>query len=169
MGKNMKAIELFAGAGGLGMGLTLSGFKAAAVIEWDKWACDTIRQNKERGFPLVMDWPLVEADVRDWIRIYSSSGQPSPADLVAGGPPCQPFSMVGKHCKSNDKRNHFPDVVQAVGETRPKGIFTENVRAFPRLAFAKSFENRSNWRFLRWPFSRLSGTGLTRNNGSRLT
>ena len=88
----MNAIELFAGAGGLGMGLTLAGFKADAVVEWDKWACDTIRQNKERGFPLVMDWPLVEADVRDWINAYSAS-RPGPVDLVAGGPPCQPFSM----------------------------------------------------------------------------
>ena len=60
----MNAIELFAGAGGLGLGTSMAGFKHLAVVEWDKWACDTIRQDQVRGFPLVSGWPLVEGDVR---------------------------------------------------------------------------------------------------------
>ena len=83
----MKAVELFAGAGGLALGVSLAGFKPLAVVEWDKWACDTIRQNQERGYPLVADWPLHEGDVRDfdWSSINEQ------VDLLAGGPPCQPF------------------------------------------------------------------------------
>ena len=60
----MNAVELFAGAGGLALGVGLAGFKPVAVVEWDKWACDTIRQNQARGYPLVCDWPLHEGDVR---------------------------------------------------------------------------------------------------------
>ncbi len=46
----MKSVELFAGAGGLGLGLSLAGFEPEAVIEWNKWACDTIRENQSRGY-----------------------------------------------------------------------------------------------------------------------
>ena len=60
----MKSIELFAGAGGLALGASLAGFEPEAVIEWDKWACDTIRENQQRQNPLVTDWPLHEQDVR---------------------------------------------------------------------------------------------------------
>ena len=60
----MKAVELFAGAGGLALGVGLAGFKSLALVEWGKWACDTIRQNQARGYPLVADWPLHEGDVR---------------------------------------------------------------------------------------------------------
>ncbi|HEX7762840.1 MAG TPA: DNA cytosine methyltransferase, partial [Cellvibrio sp.] len=44
----MKSVELFAGAGGLAMGCEIAGFEHLAVIEWDKWACDTVRENKKR-------------------------------------------------------------------------------------------------------------------------
>ena len=54
----MKSVELFAGAGGLALGVSLAGFTSDAVIEWDKWACDTIRENQQRQNPLVTDWPL---------------------------------------------------------------------------------------------------------------
>ncbi|HEX9776858.1 MAG TPA: DNA cytosine methyltransferase, partial [Geopsychrobacteraceae bacterium] len=85
----MKSVELFAGAGGLAMGVALSGFESLAVVEWDRWACDTIRENQKRGFPVVRDWPLWEGDVRD----FDWSSIPEGIDLLAGGPPCQPFSM----------------------------------------------------------------------------
>ena len=61
----MRAIELFAGAGGLGIGVSRAGFKAAQVIEWDKYCCDTIRENKNRKLAPIADWPLFEGDVRD--------------------------------------------------------------------------------------------------------
>jgi DNA (cytosine-5)-methyltransferase 1 len=135
----MKAVELFAGAGGLGMGLSLAGFKPAAVVEWDKWASDTLRENKERAFPLVQDWPLVEGDVREWIKSFSTSDVDGEIDLVAGGPPCQPFSMGGKHRAHRDTRDMFPATVEVVRKLRPRAFIVENVKGLTRSAFTNYF------------------------------
>lgn len=136
----MKSIELFAGAGGLGMGVTLAGFKSVGVIERDKWACDTIRINKERGFPLVADWPLFPGDVRDWINSNDCSAWEDKIDLVAGGPPCQPFSMGGKHGAFNDARDMFPTTVDVIRKIRPKAFIVENVKGLTRSAFANYYQ-----------------------------
>ena len=76
----LSSIELFAGAGGLAMGATLAGFKSLGVVEWDRWACDTIRQNQVQGNPLVADflrlWQTVasvQVPVRRGVR--ESAGQ----------------------------------------------------------------------------------------------
>src|SRR6266481_883493 len=120
----MKSVELFAGAGGLALGCALAGFKPSAVIEWDKWACDTIRENQQNGYPLVSDWPLHEGDVRfyDWSKV------PAAVDLIAGGPPCQPFSMGGKHKADSDERDMFPASVEVIRHLRPKAFIIENVK-----------------------------------------
>ncbi|WP_193097345.1 DNA cytosine methyltransferase [Burkholderia sp. Z1] len=133
----MKAVELYAGAGGLAMGVSLAGFKSLAVVEWDKWACDTIRENKRRGFPLVADWPVYEGDVRkfDW-----SSLENEEIDLLAGGPPCQPFSMGGKHQAHDDTRDMFPATVDIVRRLRPKAFIVENVKGLTRSTFANYYQ-----------------------------
>lgn len=136
----MNAIELFAGAGGLGMGLALAGFKAKAVVEWDKWACETIRENQRRGFPLVADWNLFEADVREWIHEFHSSSHASTFDLVAGGPPCQPFSMGGKHGAYNDARDMFPTTVEVIRRLQPKAFIVENVKGLTRSSFHNYYQ-----------------------------
>lgn len=132
----MKAVELFAGAGGLALGVGLAGFKPLAVVEWDKWACDTVRQNQARGYPLVADWPLWEGDVRsfDWNSITES------VDLIAGGPPCQPFSMGGKHKAHDDMRDMFPATVEIVRKLRPRAFIVENVKGLTRASFASYFQ-----------------------------
>ncbi|MCS4511188.1 DNA cytosine methyltransferase [Xylophilus ampelinus] len=132
----MKAVELFAGAGGLALGVGLAGFKPLAVVEWDKWACDTIRQNQERGYPLVADWPLQEGDVRDfdWSTVNEQ------VDLLAGGPPCQPFSMGGKHKAHDDTRDMFPATVEIVRRLRPRAFIIENVKGLTRASFASYFQ-----------------------------
>lgn len=131
----MKSVELFAGAGGLGMGVALAGFEPVAVVEWDRWACDTIRENKRRGFPLVSDWPLHEGDVRsfDW------SGLVDRVDLLSGGPPCQPFSLGGKHKANVDARDMFPHTVEVIRKLRPKAFILENVKGLTRSRFANYF------------------------------
>lgn len=133
----MRAVELFAGAGGLALGASLAGFKPLAIVEWDRWACDTIRENQRRGHPLVADWPEPhEGDVRavDWSEI------PTDIELVAGGPPCQPFSMGGKHQAYNDSRDMFPAAVDVVRRLRPKAFVFENVKGLTRSAFHNYFE-----------------------------
>lgn len=132
----MKSVELFAGAGGLAMGVSLAGFESLAVIEWDRWACDTIRQNQKRGYPLVVDWPLWEGDVRE----FNWSSVPQGIDLVAGGPPCQPFSMGGKHKAYGDKRDMFPSTVEVVRILRPKSFIIENVKGLTRPSFANYYQ-----------------------------
>lgn len=132
----MRAVELYAGAGGLALGASLAGFKPLAVVEWDRWACDTIRENQRRGHPLVADWPLHEGDVRafDWSAI------PEDIDLLAGGPPCQPFSMAGKHRAHDDHRDMFPPTVEIVRRLRPKSFILENVKGLTRSSFANYYQ-----------------------------
>lgn len=132
----MRSIELFAGAGGLGIGASRAGFKPQAVIEWDRYCCDTMRENQERGIEPVAHWPVVHGDVRrfDYQSIRGS------IDLVSGGPPCQPFSLAGKHAGPLDERDMFPEAVRAVRELQPKAFLVENVKGLTRQAFASYLE-----------------------------
>ncbi|WNK01660.1 DNA cytosine methyltransferase [Thalassospiraceae bacterium LMO-JJ14] len=129
-------MELFAGAGGLAMGASLAGFSSKAVVEWDRWAADTIRENANEGFPMVSDWPLFEGDVRD----YDYDSIAEKIDLVAGGPPCQPFSMGGKHRAHLDERDMFPAAVGVVRELRPRAFLFENVKGLTRSTFSNYFQ-----------------------------
>ncbi|CAI1748550.1 DNA cytosine methyltransferase [Serratia entomophila] len=132
----MKSVELFAGAGGLAMGCKIAGFEHLAVIEWDKWACDTVRENQKNGYPLLVDWNLTEGDVRnfDWSTI------PQGIDLLAGGPPCQPFSIGGKHKANADTRDMFPATAEAIRRIRPKAFIVENVKGLTRATFSTYFQ-----------------------------
>ncbi|MDH4162908.1 MAG: DNA cytosine methyltransferase [Nitrospirota bacterium] len=132
----MRSVELFAGAGGLGMGISLAGFEHAAVVEWDKWSCDTIRENQARGYPLVSDWALTETDVRS----FDFSRIPEGIDLVAGGPPCQPFSMGGKHKAYFDDRDMFPTTIDVIRRLRPRAFIIENVKGLTRPSFANYYQ-----------------------------
>ena len=132
----MKSVEIFAGAGGLGLGLSLAGFEPEAVIEWDKWACDTIRENKSCGYPLVKDWRIFEEDA----RLFDYSSIDSEVDLISGGPPCQPFSLGGKHKAFKDGRDMFPIAVDAVRRLAPRAFIFENVKGITRASFANYFQ-----------------------------
>lgn len=130
----MRSVELFAGAGGLALGCELAGFESIKTVEWDRWACDTMRENKAREYPLVADWDVVESDVRsvDW----STVGE---VDMVAGGPPCQPFSMGGKARAADDSRDMFPAAVEVIRKLTPRAFILENVRGLTRSAFSNYF------------------------------
>lgn len=132
----MKSIELFAGAGGLGIGLHDAGFRPVNVIEWDSYCCDTIRENKKRGIAAVNKWNVTQGDVRKVdFRPYEGKIR-----LVSGGPPCQPFSMGGKHGAYDDARDMFPQAIRAVRETRPQAFIFENVKGLTRASFRNYFE-----------------------------
>jgi DNA (cytosine-5)-methyltransferase 1 len=132
----MQSIEIFTGAGGLALGMSRAGFDHVAVVEWDANSCRTIRENQARKIKPVVHWPLVEADVRS----FDYRAVTTPIDLVAGGPPCQPFSLGGKHQGSEDCRDMFPEAVRAVRELRPRAFVFENVKGLLRASFGPYFQ-----------------------------
>ncbi len=132
----MRSLELFAGAGGLGLGLHEAGFRAAGVIERDSDCCATIRVNTKRGANAMREWKLVEADVCE-VNFAAFEDQ---LELVSGGPPCQPFSLGGKHKAYEDSRDMFPQAVRAVREIRPSAFIFENVKGLTRDRFRNYFE-----------------------------
>lgn len=132
----MRSVELFAGAGGLAIGMSNAGFNHAAVIEWNHDACETFRDNQRHHMRSVEQWPLFEADVRNFD--YGIIGDN--VMVVSGGPPCQPFSLGGKHRGYLDKRDMFPEAVRAVRELRPQAFIFENVKGLLRETFADYFE-----------------------------
>lgn len=132
----MRSIELFVGAGGLGIAASRAGFKPAAVIDWDKWACDTIRENKARGLEPFAHWDVVQCDIRE----FKFGDVAGPVDLVTGGPPCQPFSLGGRHQAHLDERDMFPQAVRAVRTLMPRAFVFENVKGLTRTTFASYLE-----------------------------
>ena len=118
----LRCVELFAGAGGLAIAASNAGFEHDAVLEYNHDACETIRANQRRGYELVRQWPLIEADVHDQ-DFQTWNGR---VDLVAGGPPCQPFSIGGKHGAMGDRRNLFPEAARAVREIQPRVALIRN-------------------------------------------
>lgn len=132
----MKSIELFAGAGGLGMGLHRAGFHPVNVIEWDRYCCDTLRENKRRGIETVKNWKVTAGDVRE----VDFRGYEGKVQLVSGGPPCQPFSQGGKHRAHTDIRDMFPEAIRAVRQTQPNAFIFENVKGLTRASFRNYFE-----------------------------
>lgn len=133
----LKSVELFAGAGGLAMGASFGGFQPVAIVEWDRYCCDTIRANQTRQVDPIAKWPeLVEGDVRE----FEFDRFADKVDLVSGGPPCQPFSLGGKHRSHLDSRDMFPQAIRAVRIVRPKAFLFENVKGMKRIAFQAYFD-----------------------------
>ncbi|HWW55405.1 MAG TPA: DNA cytosine methyltransferase [Sphingopyxis sp.] len=132
----MNAIELFAGAGGLGLGVTRAGFKTLDVVEWDRWCCDTIRQNRARKAAGMEYWPEPrEGDIRK----FSFDQFEGKVQLVTGGPPCQPFSLGGRHRAQQDHRDMWSEAVRVVRETQPTAFIFENVKGLTRATFETYF------------------------------
>jgi len=118
------------------MGISKAGFSHDLVVEWDQDACDTIRENQFLKVKPVAEWPEVsQTDVRD-IDFSRFRGQ---LDLVAGGPPCQPFSMGGKSRGPKDRRDMFPQAARAVREAAPRAFIFENVRGLLRPSLGNYF------------------------------
>ncbi len=111
-------IELFAGAGGLAVGLEKAGLKCIALNEIDKWACTTLRNNRP-------NWNVLEGDIKNLdFTTYKNK-----ANIVTGGFPCQAFSYAGKKLGLNDARGTlFYEFARVVKEVSPEICIGENVR-----------------------------------------
>ena len=111
------SIELFAGAGGLALGLEQAGLRHVALNEFDKDACATLRYNRPK-------WNVIEGDIHN-IDFSPYKG----VDVVTGGFPCQAFSYVGKRLGFKDARGTlFYEFARCVKETNPLICVGENVR-----------------------------------------
>lgn len=135
---NLTAVELFAGAGGLLLGSSLAGFTHLAAAEWEHNCCETLRLNQAKGYPLVdAGMRVIEGDVRDvdWSFL---GGQK--VDLLAGGPPCQPFSLGGLGKAEVDSRDMFPAFTTVLSKLRPRSFICENVKGLTRSSFHAYYE-----------------------------
>jgi DNA (cytosine-5)-methyltransferase 1 len=141
----MRSVELFAGCGGLALGLAQAGFRHEMIVELDDHAAATLERNKKLGVQHFASWPIEKRDVRQ----ISYSGVRGQIDLVAGGPPCQPFSIGGRHLGPQDDRNLWPEAIRAVRELKPRCFVFENVRGLLRPAFEPYLEYIEL--SLRWP------------------
>ncbi|RXJ65913.1 DNA (cytosine-5-)-methyltransferase [Halarcobacter ebronensis] len=116
--RDYKSIELFAGAGGLALGLEQAGIKHLLLNEIDKYAVKTLRKNKP-------EWNVIEEDICNVdFRDYKNK-----IDLLTGGFPCQAFSYAGKKLGFEDIRGTmFFEFARALKETEAPVFLAENVR-----------------------------------------
>lgn len=113
-----KVLELFAGAGGLAIGLEKAGIKCVALNELDKWACKTLRTNRP-------SWNVLEGDIKN----YSFKEYQGKVDIVTGGFPCQAFSYAGKSLGFEDARGTlFYEFARVIDEVKPPIFIGENVK-----------------------------------------
>lgn len=117
--RRYKLVELFAGGGGLAIGMEQAGFESILLNEMDKHACNTLRHNRP-------DWNVIEGDIAnvDFTKIEDE------VDVLTGGFPCQAFSYAGKSLGFEDTRGTlFFEMARAIKETNPKVFLAENVKA----------------------------------------
>ena len=127
-------LELFAGAGGLAIGMEQAGFESVLLNEIDAAACKTLRKNRPQ-------WNVVEGDIAniDFTPFHNQ------IDILSGGFPCQAFSYAGKKLGFEDTRGTlFFEFARAVKETNPKVFVAENVRGLLAHEEGKTLETITN-------------------------
>ena len=127
-------IELFAGAGGLALGLEKAGLKGTCFVEFDKSACQTLKRNRP-------NWNVICDDVHK-VDFRVARGN---VDVVSGGAPCQAFSYAGKKLGFEDTRGTlFHEFARCVMEVNPKMFLFENVRGLLSHDKGRTFETISS-------------------------
>lgn len=122
--KKLIVFDLFAGAGGFGLGFEQAGFEVPLSLEMDSWACDTLRQNHH-------EMTIIQTDIRNFAnpQVIKAVSKIRP-DIIIGGPPCQGFSIAGPAQKDiKDPRNSlFKDFAGWIKVLEPKSFVMENVK-----------------------------------------
>ena len=132
--RQFNSVELFAGGGGLALGMSLAGFHHVLLNEFDTAACKTLKTNKP-------EWNVIEGDVRH-IDFTPLRGK---VDFLSGGFPCQAFSYAGKGAGFNDTRGTlFFELARAVKEIQPKVFMGENVKGLISHENGRTFETIKN-------------------------
>lgn len=118
----MSYIEVFAGAGGMSVGLEKAGWKPIMLVDNDKTCVDTLRLNKDRYYESATD---IRCEDVTKLSLKEHRGT---VDLLVGGVPCQSFSQAGKRKGLADARgNLFTDFIRLISECEPKSFLIENV------------------------------------------
>jgi len=124
----LKTISLFSGIGGLDFGFEAAGFETRVALELDKTSCRTIRLNR--------DWTVIEGDINQVASsdvLAAGRLQVGEADLLIGGPPCQPFSKASYWARGDSLRLDDPRADTLTGylrilrDTQPRAFVLENV------------------------------------------
>lgn len=143
--KRYAVIDLFSGAGGLSLGLYQAGWHGLFAIEKNAFAFETLKYNlidNKKHF----DWPewlpLMPHDINEVLKNYSRQLKDlnGTVDLVAGGPPCQGFSMAGKRVKDDVRNQLVFSYIKFIKIVQPKMLLFENVKGFT-YAFNKNKRN----------------------------
>jgi DNA (cytosine-5)-methyltransferase 1 len=132
--RKFNLVELFAGGGGLALGMEQAGLESIFLNELDKYACQTLRHNRP-------NWNVVEGDIS---KIDFSAIEET-VDILTGGFPCQAFSYAGKSLGFEDTRGTlFFEMARAINELQPKVFMAENVRALLTHENGKTLETIKN-------------------------
>jgi DNA (cytosine-5)-methyltransferase 1 len=133
LNSGLKVAEMFAGAGGLALGLEKAGWENVACLEIDANACETLKKNKP-------GWKVIREDITKFIAKFSTYNLPK-IDLLSGGFPCQSFSFAGKKEGFQDKRGEiFHEFVKLLELWQPKAFLVENVRGMLTHEKGKTFK-----------------------------
>lgn len=124
----LKAISVFTGVGGLDFGFEAAGFETAVAVEMDAACCRTLRLNRR--------WPVIERDIHDVTSeelLATAKLSAGEADILIGGPPCQPFSKSGYWARGDAMRLDDPRsdtlvaYLRVLRDAQPKAFLLENV------------------------------------------
>ena len=133
--KKYTVIDLFAGAGGLSLGLYQSGWHGLFAIEKNAFAFETLKHNlieNKKHFDWPKWLPQTNHDINEILKNYSKQLEAlqGKVDLVAGGPPCQGFSMAGKRVKDDVRNQLVFSYIKFIKLVQPKMVLFENVKGF---------------------------------------
>jgi len=123
--KKIKVLDLFAGAGGFGLGFSLANnkYKVICSLEVDKWAVETLKANNTEK------QKIIQQDIREFKTTEQIlNACPSKPDVIVGGPPCQGFSNAGLKDPKDPRNSLFQNYAQWVDVLQPKVFVMENVR-----------------------------------------
>ena len=134
--QNLTYVDLFAGAGGLSVGLERAGFELVHAVEVDEDARRSFANNREGLEPEDLTQDIRDVDNTEVTDIVGEQT----VDLVAGGPPCQGFSEVVSPDGTDDRNHLFVNFISWVDQLNPKAALFENVRGMQSTAGGKFFD-----------------------------
>jgi len=135
--RKFTSIELFAGAGGLALGIEKAGFDTIALVELDKDAADTLKTNRPKWNVICDD--IANISCQDLVELFGISvGE---LDLLSGGAPCQSFSYAGNRLGLEDTRGTlFYHFATFLNKLKPKTFLFENVRGLLSHNHGKTYK-----------------------------